>query len=66
MGTRALEESSLGTHHKRKLVVPVRLHLANLSNEVNNCAPTQVARQFAANQTLKKVFMTVANMIIHP
>jgi len=35
MGAGALEEAPLGTYHERKFVVPVRLDLANLSNEVN-------------------------------
>jgi hypothetical protein len=40
MGAGALKKSLLGTHYKRKLVVSVRLDLPNLSDEVNNCAPT--------------------------
>jgi len=66
MGAGALEETLLGTYYERKLVVSVRLDLANLPNEVNYCTPTQIARQFAADKTLKKIFMAVANMIIHP
>jgi len=66
MGAGTLEETPLGTHHKGKLVVSVRLDLANLANEVNYGAPTQIARQFAADETIKKVFMVVTNMIIHP
>jgi hypothetical protein len=66
MGAGTLEESPLGTHHKRKFVVSVRLDLANLSDEVNYSAPSQIARQFAADETSKKVFMVGTNMIIHP
>jgi len=66
MGAGTLEESPLRTHHERKLVVSVRLDLPNLSDEVNYSVPTQIARQFAANQTLKEVFMTFTNMITHP
>jgi hypothetical protein len=40
MGAGALEEAPLGTYHERKFVVPVRLDLANLSNEVNYSTPT--------------------------
>jgi hypothetical protein len=40
MGAGALEESFLGTYYKCKLVVSVRLNLANLSNEVNYGTPT--------------------------
>ena len=66
MGAGTLEEAPLGTHDKCKLVVSVRLDLANLSDEVNYRVPTQIARQFAADETIKKVFMVVTNMIIHP
>jgi hypothetical protein len=66
MGAWALEEAPLGTYNERKLVVSARLDLANLSNEVNYGAPTQIARQFASNEALKKVFMVVTNVIIHP
>jgi hypothetical protein len=66
MGAGALEEAPLGTYNESKLVVSVRLNLANLSNEVNYSTPTEIARQSAANETLKKVFMVVSNMIIHP
>jgi hypothetical protein len=40
MGAGFLEETSLGTYHERKVVVAVRLDLANLSNEVNYSIPT--------------------------
>jgi hypothetical protein len=40
MGAGALEEAPLGTYNERKLVVSVRLNLANLSNEVNYSTPT--------------------------
>jgi hypothetical protein len=40
MGAGALEEAPLGTYNERKFVVPVRLDLANLSNEVNYSTPT--------------------------
>jgi hypothetical protein len=66
MGAGTLEESPLRTHHERKLVVSVRLDLPNLSDEVNYSVPTQIARQFAADKTIEKVFMVVTNMIIHP
>ncbi len=66
MGAGTLEEPPLGSHYKRKLVVSVRLDLANLSDEVNYRAPTQIARQFAADEAVKKVFMAFTNMIIHP
>ena len=39
MRTGALEYTLLGTYYKCKLVVSVRLDLANLSNEVNYSAP---------------------------
>jgi len=65
MGAGALEEALLGTYYKRKLVVSVRLDLANLSDEVNNRAPTQIPRKLAADEAVKKVFMIVAHMFIH-
>ncbi len=66
MGSGALEEAPLRAHYERKLVVSVRLDLANPSDEVNYSVPTQIARQFAADETIKKVFMVVTRMIIHP
>jgi hypothetical protein len=65
MDAGALEESLLGAYYKFISVVSVRLDLANLSNKVNYGTPTQIARQFAANQALQKVFMVVAKMIVH-
>jgi hypothetical protein len=65
MGAGTLEESPLRTHHERKLVVSVRLNLPNLSDEVNYRAPTKIARQFAADETIEKVLMVVTNVIIH-
>jgi hypothetical protein len=40
VGAGALEEAPLGTYNESKLVVSVRLNLANLSNEVNYSTPT--------------------------
>ena len=40
MGAWTLEEALLGSHHKYKLIIPVRLDLANLRDEVNDCTPT--------------------------
>src|ERR1035438_7376772 len=65
MGAGALEETPLGTYYKCKLVVSVRLDLADLSNKVNNCAPSQIARQFATDEAIKKVFMVLTNMFVH-
>ena len=65
MAAGTLEKFPLGTHHERKLVIPVRLDFADLSDEVNYSAPTQIARQFAADEAIKKLFMVATNMIIH-
>ena len=62
----ALEKAPLGTHQKCKFVVSVRLDFANLSDQVNNSTPTQIARQFAAGKTFKKFFMVFTNALIHP
>jgi hypothetical protein len=40
MSAGAFEETPLGSYYERKLVVSVRLDLANLSDEVNYSAPT--------------------------
>jgi hypothetical protein len=40
VGAGALEEAPLGTYNESKLVVSVRLNLANLFNEVNYSTPT--------------------------
>jgi hypothetical protein len=40
MGAGALKEAPLGTYNEGKLVISVRLDLANLSNQVNYSTPT--------------------------
>jgi hypothetical protein len=40
MCTGALEETPLGSDYEHKLVVSVRLDLANLSYEINNGVPS--------------------------
>ena len=39
VAARPLEEFSLCAHDEEKLIVPVRLHFADLRNQINYCAP---------------------------
>jgi hypothetical protein len=66
MAARALEERALRADQERKLVVSVRLDLANLLNQFNYGSPGEVSRQFAANKTLKQFFVIVTEMRVHP
>jgi len=61
----ALEELALGADLEREIVVSVRLDLANLLNQINYGGPCKVARQFAANKTLKQFFVIVTQMRVH-
>jgi len=54
MGAGPLEEAPLGTYYERKLIISVRLDLANLSDKFNYGAPTQIARQLTAYEALRE------------
>jgi hypothetical protein len=66
VGAGPFEESLFGANNESELVVPVGQHFADLSNQVDHCAPTQIARQLAADETFKKLLMVVTNLFIHP
>jgi hypothetical protein len=56
---------SLCADFEEKLVVSVRLDLANLSNQVDYETPTEIARQLAADKTFQQLFVVVSQVCTH-
>src|ERR1019366_4180795 len=65
VGAGPLEEAPLRADNKDKRIVAVFLDLANLADQVDNDAPTEIARQFAANKTCQQLFMIMTDMCVH-
>jgi hypothetical protein len=53
VGARPLEEAPLGADYEDELIVSMRLDFADLPNQIDDRAPAEIARQFAAGQALK-------------
>ena len=54
-----MEKPPLRADYERKLVISVRLDFADLSNQFNYSTPSEIARQFAAEETFKQLFVVV-------
>jgi len=59
------EECPLIANDEDKLVFAMRLHFAQVCNQLNRFAPTQVARQFAIDKTLVKQIEVMPDMFTH-
>jgi hypothetical protein len=53
VAARMLEKFSFLADYEEKLIVSVGLDFADLRDQIHDCAPAKVARQFAVDQALK-------------
>jgi hypothetical protein len=65
VGGGALEDFPLGANDEVELIVAVGLNYSDLTDQIDDGAPGEVAREFAADQAFQQFFVIATDMRRH-